>query len=115
VDLVVCAVGMLCVAVCCGTLQRCVCMGPGQNTVWFNAGKDAIWCSLVVQPFLGLVCRYAVGNDSGMLAKSYGLTCQILCLWVRACMQRPCNFDPLPNTTHPDSSPSFQTNVTVCE
>jgi hypothetical protein len=113
VDLVVCAACMLCVAMCCSTLQRRVCVGRGQTSVWFSEGKDAIWCSQVVQPLLGVVCMYALRNGFGMPAKSYGLNCQFMCLCVRACMQRPCNFDPLPNTTHPDSSPSFQTNVTV--
>jgi hypothetical protein len=82
-------------------------------SVWYHEGKDAIWCNLVVQPFLVLVCTYAMRNDSEMPAKGCELECELLCFGACACMQHPCSFVPLPNTTHPDSVPVVKMDVTV--
>ena len=78
VDLMVCAVGMPCEAGSQSTSHGRVCVGHGQISVWYHEGKDATRCSLVVQPFLGLVCTSAMRSDSGIPTKSYELTCQFL-------------------------------------
>ena len=62
--------GMPCVA-CTGSKVRCgMCMGHDLRFMQFHRGLDATWCSLVDQPFLGLVCAYAMGTESEMPPES---------------------------------------------
>ena len=64
--------------------------------------KDVMLCSLVVQPFWGLVCAYAVGSPALKVAKSCKLRCGSPCLGPCVYMQHPCTCmtTPTPNCPH---------------
>lgn len=100
VVLVVSEVGVLCVAGCGSMLQHCGHVSHDQSLIQFHRGFDATWGNLVVQPFLGLVCPYAMGSQSEKPAESCQLGSEI-CVWahVRTCsMQAPLTHCQTPPT-----------------
>ena len=82
----------------------CVCVGCDLIAMQYQEGLDAILCNLVVQPLLGLVCARDLGSDAEKPTESCLLACGFQRVCLCACMQHPCTFAPLPDTTQPHSS-----------
>ena len=112
-DLGMSAVGMPYVA-CIGSDLWCAAhVGHDPMFMQFHEGLDATWCSLVVQPFFGLVCMYAMGSESGMPPESCQPLAENCSLGAYVHMHHPSTFNPLLGATHPDSNQTPVMEVAV--
>jgi hypothetical protein len=83
--------------------------------MWIKEGLDTNRCSLVVQPFLALVCTCAMGSESEVPPGSSQLACEI-CVWGSYLhMKHPCSFGSLPDTTVAVLEQASQQQLAPCQ